>query len=70
MSVLARYSCDKLKIERMCYIKSTMEIIRILLPLVIVGGIAVFVVTRLKNKSKKGTLDKKIQKMLRFYWIA
>lgn len=39
--------------------KSTMEIMRILLPLVIVGGIAVFVVTRLKNKSKKGTLGKK-----------
>lgn len=54
----------------MCYIKSTMEIIRILLPLVIVGGIAVFVVTRLKNKSKKGTLGKKIQKNLRFYWIV
>lgn len=54
----------------MCYIKSTMEIIRILLPLVIVGGIAIFVVTRLKNKSKKGTLGKKIQKNLRFYWIV
>jgi preprotein translocase subunit YajC len=39
--------------------ESTMEIIRILLPLVIVGGIAVFVVIRLKGKSRKGTLGKK-----------
>lgn len=39
--------------------ESTIEIIRILLPLLIVGGIAMFVVTRLKDKSRKGTLGKK-----------
>ncbi|MGB6179467.1 hypothetical protein [Carnobacterium sp.] len=39
--------------------ESIMEVIRIVLPLIIVGGIALFVVTRLKNKSKQGTLGKK-----------
>ncbi|WP_422124567.1 hypothetical protein DHX103_07040 [Planococcus sp. X10-3] len=39
--------------------ESTFEIMRILLPLVIVGAIAVFVVKRLKHKSKEGTLGKK-----------
>lgn len=36
-----------------------LEIARVLLPVVIVGGIAVFVVIRTKHKYKKGTLDKK-----------
>ena len=34
----------------------TLEIARILLPVVIVGGIAVFVVLRMKYKYKKGNL--------------
>lgn len=38
------------------------EIARILLPVVIVGGIAVFVVIRMKYKYKKGTLGKKKSK--------
>ncbi|SEL05528.1 hypothetical protein [Carnobacterium iners] len=38
---------------------SIIEIIGILLPLLIVGGIALFVITRLKKKSKQGTLGKK-----------
>lgn len=38
---------------------STVEIIRILLPLVLVGGIALFVITRLKKKSKQGIQNKK-----------
>ncbi|GGK02572.1 hypothetical protein GCM10007063_26090 [Lentibacillus kapialis] len=36
-----------------------LEIARVLLPLVIVSGIAVFVVVRMKRKYKKGTLSKK-----------
>ncbi len=36
-----------------------LEIARILLPLVIVCGIAIFVVVRMKHKYKKGTLGKK-----------
>lgn len=39
-----------------------LEIARILLPIVIVGGIAVFVVFRMKHKYKKGTLGKKKSK--------
>ncbi|ALX50668.1 hypothetical protein [Lentibacillus amyloliquefaciens] len=39
-----------------------MEIVRILLPVVIAGGIAVFVVIRMKHKYKKGTLGKKKSK--------
>ncbi|QKY71736.1 hypothetical protein [Lentibacillus sp. CBA3610] len=39
-----------------------MEIALILLPVVIVGGIAVFVVIRMKHKYKKGTLGKKKSK--------
>ncbi|CAM3999902.1 hypothetical protein [Lederbergia lenta] len=38
------------------------EIVRILLPMIIVGGIAVFVVFRMKHKYKKGTLGKKKSK--------
>lgn len=38
------------------------EIARILLPIVIMGGIAVFVVLRMKHKYKKGTLGKKKSK--------
>ncbi|WP_438314846.1 hypothetical protein [Sporosarcina sp. FA9] len=36
-----------------------LAIARILLPLVIVGGIVVFVIMRMKNKYKRGTLGKK-----------
>ncbi|WP_078380726.1 hypothetical protein [Sutcliffiella halmapala] len=39
-----------------------LEIASILLPLIIVGGIAVFVVFRMKHKYKKGTLGKKKSK--------
>lgn len=39
-----------------------MEIARILLPIVVVGGIAIFVVIRMKYKYKKGTLGKKKSK--------
>ncbi|MCP3027222.1 hypothetical protein [Halobacillus sp. A5] len=39
-----------------------MEIVRILLPVVLVGGIAVFVVMRMKHKYKKNTLGKKKSK--------
>src|SRR5690625_870641 len=39
-----------------------LEIMRFLLPIVIVGGIAVFVVTRMKHKLKNGTLGKKKSK--------
>ncbi len=39
-----------------------MEIIRSILPIVIVGGIAVFVILRMKHKYKKGTLGKKKSK--------
>lgn len=35
-----------------------MEIVRIVLPIAIVGGIGVFVVLRLKHKYNKGTLGK------------
>lgn len=38
------------------------EIARILLPLIITGGIAIFVVFRMKHKYKKGTLGKKESK--------
>lgn len=38
---------------------SALEIARVLLPLIIVGGIAVFVVIRMKRKSQNGTLGKK-----------
>ena len=40
----------------------TLEIVRTVLPVVIVGAIAVFVVLRMKNKYKKGTLGKKKSK--------
>lgn len=39
-----------------------LEITHILLPIVIVGGIAVFVVTRMKHKYKNDTLGKKKSK--------
>ncbi|GIN60422.1 hypothetical protein J27TS8_04150 [Robertmurraya siralis] len=39
-----------------------LEIGNILLPLIIVGGIAIFVVVRMKHKYKKGTLSKKKSK--------
>lgn len=38
---------------------SVLEIVRIVLPLVIVGGMAVFVVLRMKDKYEKGALGKK-----------
>ena len=38
---------------------STLEIVSTLLPIVIVGGIAVFVILRMKHKYKQGTLGKK-----------
>ncbi|WP_438297719.1 hypothetical protein [Sporosarcina sp. FA15] len=41
---------------------STLEFVRILLPIVIVGGIAVFVILRMKHKYKNGTLGKKKSK--------
>ncbi|MEK4714352.1 hypothetical protein [Sporosarcina sp. FSL K6-5500] len=37
----------------------SLEIARIVLPVAIVGGIAVFVILRMKHKYKKGTLGKK-----------
>lgn len=39
-----------------------MEIVRIVLPVVIVGGIGVFVVKRLKHKYNQGNLGKKKSK--------
>lgn len=39
-----------------------LEIARILLPLIIVSGIAIFVVIRMKHKYKKGTLGKQKSK--------
>ena len=39
--------------------EEVLEIIRIVLPISIVGAIAVFVITRLKGKQKRGTLGKK-----------
>ena len=39
-----------------------LDIVRSLLPVVLVGGIAVFVVIRMKHKYKKGTLGKKKSK--------
>ena len=39
-----------------------MEIVRIVLPLAIVGGIAVFVVKRMEYKHKQGTLGKRKSK--------
>ncbi|MFC0852458.1 hypothetical protein [Halalkalibacter oceani] len=41
---------------------SMMEIGRILFPLVVVAGIAVFVIKRLQSKHKQGTLGKKKSK--------
>ena len=41
---------------------TSFEIVKILLPLIIVAGIAIFVVFRMVDKSKKGTLDKKQSK--------
>lgn len=38
---------------------SVLEIVRIVLPLVIVGGMVVFVVLRMKDKYEKGALGKK-----------
>lgn len=38
---------------------TVLDILQILLPNLIVGGIAIFVVLRMKNKYKKGTLGKK-----------
>lgn len=43
-----------------------LEIARILLPVVIVGGIAVFVVLRMKYKYNKGTLGKKKSKSAQY----
>ena len=40
----------------------SLEIARIVLPVVIVGGIGVFVILRMKHKYKKGTLGKKKSK--------
>ena len=37
----------------------SLEIARIVLPVVIVGGIGLFVILRMKHKYKKGTLGKK-----------
>ena len=42
-----------------CNMAFALEIARTLLPLVIVGGIAVFVVKRMERKYKKGSLGKK-----------
>lgn len=39
-----------------------LEIVGTILPVVIVGGIAVFVILRMKHKYKKGTLGKKKSK--------
>ncbi|MFD1929427.1 hypothetical protein ACFSFY_15400 [Sporosarcina siberiensis] len=39
-----------------------LEIARIVLPLIVVGGIGVFVILRMKYKSKQGTLGKKQSK--------
>ena len=39
--------------------ESAMDIIRIVLPIAIVGAIAIFVINRLKAKQKRGTLSKK-----------
>lgn len=36
-----------------------LDIVRIVLPVVIVGGIGLFVILRMKHKYKKGTLGKK-----------
>lgn len=36
-----------------------LEIVRIVMPIIIVGGIAIFVILRMKHKYKKGTLGKK-----------
>lgn len=40
----------------------SLEIVKILLPLIIVAGIAIFVVFRMVDKYKKGTLGKKESK--------
>lgn len=39
-----------------------LEIVRTLLPLIVAGGIALFVILRMKHKYKKGTLGKKKSK--------
>lgn len=39
--------------------ETVMDIILIVLPIIFVGAIALFVITRLKAKGKKGTLGKK-----------
>ena len=39
-----------------------LDILRAIYPLIIVGGIAVFVVMRMKYKYEKGTLGKKVSK--------
>lgn len=39
--------------------ESAIEIIRIVLPIVLVGAISLFVISRLKVKQKRGTLGKK-----------
>lgn len=41
---------------------SVLEIVRTLAPLLVVGGIAVFVVIRMKGKYEKGTFGKKQSK--------
>ncbi|REB11029.1 hypothetical protein DVB69_01440 [Sporosarcina sp. BI001-red] len=42
--------------------EAALEIVRILYPLIIVGGIAIFVVMGMKQKYEKGTLGKKESK--------
>ncbi|GAA0339610.1 hypothetical protein GCM10008931_34140 [Oceanobacillus oncorhynchi subsp. oncorhynchi] len=41
---------------------SILEMVRILLPLILTGGIAIFVVMRMKHKYEEGTLGKKKSK--------
>ncbi|MDQ0427239.1 hypothetical protein QOZ98_000064 [Planomicrobium stackebrandtii] len=42
--------------------ETAIEILLIVLPIAIVGGIALFVIKRLKNKQERGTLGKKKSK--------
>jgi hypothetical protein len=42
--------------------ESVLEIVRIVIPIIIIGGIAVFVIKRLQHKQKRGTLGKKESK--------
>lgn len=44
-----------------------LDMINTLFPLVIVGGIVVFVILRMKKKYENGTLGKKNQKVIKFY---